>query len=157
MILTIANEVQRTSAGTGIMHSEFNYSKTDPVHLLQIWILPEVLGLQPGYEQKSFKQLCCPGNLTLLFSLDGRDNRLIIQQEINIYVLDLRKGQNFTYSIGDNHMLWLRLARGKTIVNNNILEQGDALYTNKQQNLRLLGIKKSEVIVFNLPMTQAIT
>ena len=107
-------DVQRMSAGTGIAHSEFNASDTDPVHFLQIWIHPGQVGIQPSYEQKNFALEEKQGKFKLVASPDGRDNSVTIHQDANLYVAALNKGDRVNHSTENNRSLWLQILRSCT-------------------------------------------
>src|SRR5215467_4756747 len=116
---------QRMSAGRGIRHSEFNPSETDPVHLLQIWILPEKQGLQPSYEQKSFPESEKRGKLRVIASNDGREGSVKINQDAQLYVSLLSPGQEVTHELGQGRYAWLQVAKGAIELNGKALGQGD--------------------------------
>ena len=109
-------DVQRMSAGTGIAHSEFNASDTDPVHFLQIWIQPDRAGIQPSYEQKNFSLDEKQGRLRLVASPDGRENSVTIHQDANLYVAVLNKGDRVNHRTDNNKSLWLQIARSSALV-----------------------------------------
>jgi len=117
-------DVQRMSAGTGIQHSEFNPSPDTPVHLLQIWILPEKKGIAPSYAQENFAAKRKPGQLTLLVSKDGKDGSLTMNQTAELSVLDLNSGQSFDYTPKTGKG-WVQVARGEAMINGQPLKQGD--------------------------------
>lgn len=118
-------DVQRMSAGTGIMHSEYNSSKTDPVHFLQIWILPEQKGIEPGYEQKTFAPEEKHGTLRLVGSRDGRDGSVTIHQDVNLYATSLHEGETVNHRLADGRVAWVQVARGSVQLNDQTLTAGD--------------------------------
>ena len=118
-------DVQRMSAGTGVRHSEFNASDTDPVHFLQIWILPNQANLEPSYEEKNFTPEEKQGKLKLVGSSDGRDGSVTIHQDVSLYLASLNKGDRLTHEIADNRTVWLQVTKGAVLLNNNLLEAGD--------------------------------
>ena len=118
-------DVQRMSAGTGIAHSEFNASVSDPVHFLQIWILPDTAGIKPSYEQKHFSVDEKQGRLRLVASPDGRDNSVTIHQDANLYVTVLNNGDRVNHSTNNNRSLWIQVARGSVEINGQTLQTGD--------------------------------
>lgn len=122
-----AGDVQRMSAGTGIRHSEFNASETEPVHFLQIWILPEREGLAPGYEQKRFSEEEKRGRWSLIGSKDGREGSLTIQQDVDLHAAILADGENLSRSLAEGRFGWLQLARGTVQVNGEQLYPGDGV------------------------------
>src|SRR5262252_4566222 len=109
-------DVQRMSAGTGIRHSEFNHSKTDPVHFLQIWILPERDGLTPSYEQKTFDERAKRGGFRLVGSRDGRDGSVTIHQDVDLYAAILADGESVSHAFAADRRGWLQVARGSVKV-----------------------------------------
>src|SRR5262245_51647130 len=117
-------DVQRMSAGTGIQHSEFNASQQDPVHFLQIWILPERRKIAPGYEQKRFA-LDDSGGLTLVAARDGRDGALTIHKDVDVYAGRLSIGSRVLHALRDGRIAWLQVARGEVTLNGKKLSAGD--------------------------------
>jgi redox-sensitive bicupin YhaK (pirin superfamily) len=118
-------DVQRMSAGTGIQHSEFNASTTDPVHFLQIWILPEQKGIKPGYEQKTIAEAEKRGILRLIGSRDGREGSITIHQDVNLYATILGEGETVSYPLAEGRVAWLQVVRGAVQVNDQTLTAGD--------------------------------
>ncbi len=148
-IITVG-DVQRMSAGRGIEHSEFNPKKDVDVHLLQIWILPERKAIEPSYEQKNFSAKRKSGQLTLLVSRDGREDSLHIHQDANLYVLDLDPNQTYTFNIPTGRKLWLQMARGTVIADEQQLEQGDAAAVTEQLTINFKCLEKCEILIFDL-------
>lgn len=118
-------DVQRMSAGTGIQHSEYNASQTEPVHFLQIWILPERKGIEPGYEQKTFTEAEKRGTLRLVGSRDGRDGSITIHQNVDLYAAALQDGDAVTHTFANGRVAWLQVARGAVQLNGQTLTAGD--------------------------------
>ena len=118
-----AGEVQRMSAGTGIEHSEFNHSKTEPVHFLQIWFLPEAYGIRPGYEQKTIARN--PDGLTLIASRGGHEGSVTIHQDVTVYEGRLRKGGQISHTLGEGRAGWLQVTDGRVTLGARILQAGD--------------------------------
>ncbi|XGV94744.1 MAG: pirin family protein [Leptolyngbya sp. BL-A-14] len=144
-------DVQRMSAGTGIMHSEYNASKTDPVHFLQIWILPEQKGIEPGYEQKTFADLEKQGKLRLVGSRDGRDGSITIHQDVDLYATLLNDGETVNHSLATGRVVWLQVTRGTVQVNHQTLSAGDGAAIAEEHLLTLQGVStKTEVLLFDL-------
>jgi len=141
---------QRMSAGTGIRHSEFNYSKTDPAHLLQIWILPDRPGHTPGYEQKQFPAEEKRGKLRLIASPDGKDGSVTIHQDASLYVSLLSPGEEVTHELGRGRYAWLQVAKGNVELNGKALEQGDGAAVSDESRLVIKGIEESEILCFDL-------
>jgi redox-sensitive bicupin YhaK (pirin superfamily) len=142
-------DVQRMSAGTGITHSEFNHSKNELVHFLQIWILPSVRGLTPSYAQKFFPDEEKKGVLRLIASPDGRNGSVTIHQDANLYAALLEKGEVVTAKPMDRH-LWLQVARGKVEANGYLLEQGDGAAVSNEELVHIIGKERAEVLIFDL-------
>jgi redox-sensitive bicupin YhaK (pirin superfamily) len=142
-------DVQRMSAGTGVQHSEFNASKTDPVHFLQIWILPERNGTAPSYEQKTFSRDIARGRLRLVGSPDGRDGSVTIGQDVEIYSSALEPGEEVRHLLSPGRHAWLQVARGEVELNGKPLRAGDGAAVTDESELRIAG-KGSEVLLFDL-------
>jgi redox-sensitive bicupin YhaK (pirin superfamily) len=140
-------EVQRMSAGTGVMHSEKNASD-EQVHLLQIWILPERHGLRPEYEQKAFPASERDGRLRLVASHDGRDGSLTIHQDVDLYTTTLRDGASVTFDIRPNRYGWLQVARGALSLNGQPLSAGDGAAIENETKLTIAG--DGEALLFDL-------
>lgn len=146
-------DVQRMSAGTGVRHSEFNASNTNPVHLLQIWIMPEKRGIKPSYEEKNFSSELKQGKLTLLGSQDGRDNSVTIHQDVNLYLGSLTKSDRLNYSIKNNRGIWLQVARGEVKLNEQLLQAGDGAAITNETEIAIAGNSSdSEFLLFDLAM-----
>ncbi|HHP7230344.1 MAG TPA: pirin family protein [Xenococcaceae cyanobacterium] len=144
-------DVQRMSAGTGIAHSEFNASATDPVHFLQIWILPEKAGIKPSYEQKHFALAERQGKLRLVASGDGRDNSVTIHQDANLYVGVFHNGDRLNYPTKNNRALWLQIARGAIEVNGQLIAAGDGAAITQEANLEFAATNDhTEILLFDL-------
>lgn len=143
-------EVQRMSAGTGIRHSEFNASKVDPVHFLQIWIVPERERLAPGYEQKAFDLVGAPGRLHLVGSRDGRDGSVTIHQDAAIFTALLTAGQRVEHVLPPGRHAWVHVARGEVELDGNTLSTGDGAAVSGEPGLLLTARAPSEVLVFDL-------
>ncbi len=144
-------DVQRMSAGTGIAHSEFNASTTDPVHFLQIWIMPEKAGIEPSYEQKNFPLEEKQGKLKLVASADGRDDSVTIHQDANLYVAVLNQGDRITYNTDNNRSLWIQIARGSAEINGQALQTGDGAAITEEKELELFATTdNTEILLFDL-------
>ncbi|MCK6418645.1 MAG: pirin family protein [Alphaproteobacteria bacterium] len=142
-------DIQRMSAGTGVTHSEFNASKADPVHLLQIWFLPEKRGISPSYEQRSVPAAEKIGTLKLVIAPDGRDGTVKIHQDIKMYV-GLLDGQDATFTPDPGRLQWLQVARGSVNLNDQALEQGDGAAIRDEKVLRITNAKGAEVVLFDM-------
>jgi redox-sensitive bicupin YhaK (pirin superfamily) len=141
---------QRMSAGSGIRHSEANSSKTEPVHLLQIWILPERRGLDPSYEQKAFPAEEKRGQLRLIAAPDGKDGSVTIHQDAKLYVSLLEPGQEVKHELGKGRYAWLQVAKGAVELNGTPLTQGDGAAVSDEQKLTIKGAKDAEILLFDL-------
>jgi len=142
-------ELQRMSAGTGITHSEFNASATKPVHLLQIWLLPGVAGLAPGYEQKSFAG-ALEGGLRLVASQDAREGSVTIHQDADLYAGRLAAGQTQTLPARPGRVQWVQVARGAATLNGVALAQGDGAAVRGEEQLELAANDSAELLVFDM-------
>jgi len=144
-------EIQKMSAGTGIRHSEFNHSKTEPVHLLQIWILPEKEGIKPMYEQKVIPTAEKQGKLRLLAAPKSGNGAVTLYQDAKLYATELNAGQSVDYQLPDGRYAWLQVARGEVSVNGRELRAGDGAAISKESNLQITGVgDHSEVLLFDL-------
>lgn len=143
-------DVQRMSAGSGIRHSEYNASKKDPVHFLQIWILPNEEGMVPGYEQKAFEREEKQGRLRLVGSQDGRDGSVVIHQDVDLYATLLDEGDSVTHKLRPGRHAWVQVARGQVRLNGEILKEGDGAAISKEESLTLDGVVSAEVLLFDL-------
>ena len=144
-------DVQRMSAGSGIRHSEFNASKTEPVHFLQIWIVPEKKGLKPGYEQKTFTRDDKHGKLRLVGSRDGRDGSVTIHQDVDLYATVLGEGEAVTHDLKPGRKAWVQVAQGSATFNVEALREGDGVAVEDAGALVLAGTAKdAEVLLFDL-------
>ena len=148
--IILPGDGQRMTAGRGIRHSEFNPSQTDPVHLLQIWILPEKDGLEPSYEQKSFPESEKRGKLRVIASRDVREGSVKINQDAQLYVTLLGSGDHVSHEFEKNRYGWLQVARGAVELNGTKLSQGDGAAISDEQKLTIKGAKDSEVLLFDL-------
>jgi hypothetical protein len=143
-------DVQRMSAGTGVTHSEYNASKDEPVHFLQIWILPERRGLAPGYEQKTFPASVRQGRLRLVASHDGRDGSVTIHRDAAMYAGVLALGDRASHELATGRHAWLHVARGSVELDGERLATGDAAALDGPRTLELSAIDPAEVILFDL-------
>jgi hypothetical protein len=140
---------QRMSAGTGVRHSEANSSKTDPVRLLQIWIMPDRRGHEPGYEQKSFPEEEKRGKLRVIASPDGADGSVTIHQDARLYVSLLSPGQEVEHTLAAGRFAWLQIAKGAVELNGHSLKQGDGASAD-ESNLKIKATAESEILLFDL-------
>lgn len=143
-------EVQYMSAGSGVTHSEFNPSKTDPVHLMQIWIFPSAKGLPPRYEQRQFPPLSNTGRMTLLASGDGREGSIEIRQDARLAAAALRAGETARYEIDAGRSGWLQVLRGELALNGETLSAGDGAAIEDVTTIDLAAKRESQVLLFDL-------
>ncbi len=145
-----AGEFQRMTAGTGVTHSEFNPSATEPVHLYQIWLYPERKGLTPGYEQQRFSPEDRMNRLQLVAAPDANSGSLMIHQDARILLGDLRAGQLLTHSIPPDRHAWLQVLRGEIRINTDVLHSGDGLAVSDERSLTVDAVADSELMLFDL-------
>lgn len=143
-------EVQRMSAGSGIAHSEFNPSTTEPVHLLQIWLFPAAENTTPSYEQKAFPIEGRTNRLALLVSPDGADGSLTIGQDTRLYGALLQAGKAVEHTLAPGRKAWIQMARGSASVNGTTLEPGDGAAITDEQKLLILANDGAEFLLFDL-------
>ena len=144
-------EIQKMSAGTGIRHSEYNHSKTEPVHLLQIWIVPEKEGIKPMYEQKTIPAEEKQGKLRLLASPKSGNGAVTLYQNIKLYATELKSRQSVEHALEDGRYAWVQVARGTVSVNGKELRAGDGAAVAQELKLEISGVgDHSEVLLFDL-------
>ncbi|MGB8598244.1 MAG: pirin family protein, partial [Burkholderiales bacterium] len=143
-------DVQRMSAGTGVTHSEFNASQTEPVHLLQIWIQPKFTGIKPGYEEKIFSDEEKRGKLRLIASFDARDGSAKIHQDASIYASIIYDNQILTYNIATGRSVYVHVARGSLEVNGQTLQRGDGAKIQDENVLTLRSTHCAEFLLFDM-------
>ncbi|MDX2260008.1 MAG: pirin family protein [Hyphomicrobiaceae bacterium] len=143
-------DVQRMSAGSGVRHSEFNASRVDPVHFLQIWILPEKRGIAPSYEQKSFPLTDRTGSLVLIGSREGRDGSIVINQDVDLYAGRLADGDLVSHRPKPGRLAWVQVARGAVTVGETPLAQGDGLALRDPEVIDIRADGEAEVLVFDM-------
>ncbi|MPZ37433.1 MAG: pirin family protein [Rhizobiales bacterium] len=144
-------DVQRMSAGTGIRHSEFNHSAGEPVHFLQIWLLPAQDGIEPGYEQKRFSDEDKRGRLRLVASCNGRDGSVTVHQDADIFASVLNKDATVTHAIADGRKAWVQVVRGTIDMNGQELRTGDGAGAENIATLALTArADDSEILLFDL-------
>jgi len=144
------NEVQRMTAGTGVLHSEYS-SPTDRTHLLQIWILPEKRNLQPGYEQKEFGTEEKQGQLRLIAGRGGEDGAVHINQDVKVYASELKAGESLAHEIANGRHAWIQLISGSLELNGEKLEAGDGAAISEERALALKSLTdNTEFLLFDL-------
>ncbi len=141
---------QRMSAGSGILHSEFNPSPMDPVHLLQIWILPEQKGLEPSYEQKAFAPEDKQGKWKVIAERMPAEGAVKIHQDVKLSVASLEAGEQITYLLAKGRHAWLQIARGSVTLNGTALKQGDGAAVSQESELTIAAGQAAEVLLFDL-------
>jgi len=147
-----ANEIQKMTAGTGVVHSEFNPSETEPVHLLQIWVVPEARGLTPAYEQYKFEPEEKLDRFKVLAAREPVAGAATIHQDVKVSVAELTPGKTLTYPLGSKRHAWLQVIRGEVSANGKALSAGDAVAVDDEKELNLTGsgTSNSEVLLFDL-------
>ena len=143
-------DVQRMTAGTGVRHSEQNASINEPVHLLQIWILPNANDIPPGYEQKYFSEDVRRSQLRLIASNDGRDGSVTVHQDVTVFASVLDAGQEVSREMDSSRYAWIQIARGSVSVNDEMVEQGDGAVIVGESSLKIVASKSAEVILFDM-------
>lgn len=145
-------DVQRMTAGTGVRHSEANGSPTDPLRLLQIWILPEKANLTPGYEQRAFSAADKQGRLRLVASRDAREGSVTIHQDVSIYAGVFAQGEKAEHAVAPGRHVWLHVARGSVRVNGEVYGEGDAVSSSDEKTFTVEGVAgtSGEVLLFDL-------
>ncbi|HUD48894.1 MAG TPA: pirin family protein [Candidatus Baltobacteraceae bacterium] len=144
-----AGDIQRISAGSGIMHSEFNASSAEPVHLLQIWLMPDQKGVKPGYVEKSFAT-AEPNKLHLATSKTGRDGSIPINQDADLYFSRLLAGKEVDLALGRGRHAWLQLIEGELDANGSRLTAGDAAAFSQSETLKLSAVDPAHFLLFAL-------
>jgi redox-sensitive bicupin YhaK (pirin superfamily) len=143
-------DLQRMTAGTGVNHSEYNASRDDPVHFLQMWIVPDTIGLAPGYEQRRFSISDRQGKMKLLASPDGRDGSVRIHQDICLYTTMLTPGERVAATLGAGRSGWLHVSHGVVEANGVRLEEGDGAAITGETQIDLVAPDHTEVLLFDL-------
>ncbi len=143
-------DVQIMSAGTGIQHSEFNNSESEPVHFLQIWMLPDRQNIAPRYDQRDFPLAEKQGKLRLVGSKDGREGSVVIHQDINLYVSVLSTGDRIEFETPPNRFAWIQVARGMATLNGESLREGDGVQINSPELLEMTAESDAEILLFDL-------
>jgi redox-sensitive bicupin YhaK (pirin superfamily) len=143
-------EVQKMSAGTGVRHSEFNPSKSEDLHLLQIWIVPERRGITPSYEQRAFPPEQLAGKLRRVADHDGGDGAIKINQDVALYATRLQGEQSVTHTLARGRHAWVHVARGDVRLNGEPLHAGDGAAVSEEATITLAAIGSAEVLLFDL-------
>lgn len=143
-------DVQRMTAGAGVRHSEQNASDQEPVHLLQIWILPNTVGLNPGYEQKAFSEEERRGRLRLIASEDGREGSVEVHQDVSLFASVLPAAQEVEHTMDQQRYAWIQVTRGAVEVNGEKAYQGDGVSVAGESSLRIRAEQDAEMLLFDL-------
>jgi len=143
-------EIQRMSAGTGIEHSEFNASQSEPVHFLQIWIIPEKRGIAPSYEQKPVPLEERRGKLRLVAAPNAKDGAVTLHQDARVYVANLAAGESVTHDIAPGRGVWVQVARGIIGLNGTELREGDGAAMEDEKSARIEAETDAELLLFDL-------
>lgn len=143
-------ELQRMTAGTGLMHSEFNPSDSEPVHLYQIWLFPRARGLEPSYEQRAFPAEGRRGQWQLVAAPDGREGALRIETDARLYLATLGPGESLGYNISPGRHAWLQILRGRAGLNGTPLEAGDGVAFSDEAGFELRADEAAELLLFDL-------
>jgi len=143
-------EVQRMSAGTGISHSEYNGSQTEPVHFLQIWIVPSETGLMPGYEQRAFRFDENRGRWTLVASKEGRDDSVTVHQDVEVWAARFVAGQQAAFRLKPGRRAWVQIVRGGATLNGVSLRAGDGAAASQEEVLEFIAVENAELLIFDL-------
>jgi redox-sensitive bicupin YhaK (pirin superfamily) len=146
----LPGEVQRMSAGSGVVHSEFNGFKNDETHLFQIWIMPEERGGKPGYAQKSFEDDLKSKKLVLVVSRDAREGSIGIKQDADMFISRLKTGDDLEFKVRKDRGVWIQVAHGTIDVNGKTVETGDALSFEEEGVLKVKASSDAELIIFDL-------
>ncbi|HEY1079051.1 MAG TPA: pirin family protein [Bdellovibrio sp.] len=145
-----AGEIQTMHAGTGMRHSEYNPSKTDDLRLFQIWIMPDTVGVKPGYTQQSFTREQKLNQFKLLVSKEGRDDSQKIHQDVDLYASVFEAGTEKEFTFRPGRAGWLQLADGEIEVNGRVLKSGDALAIQEESAVKIKALKETEFLLFDL-------
>ena len=143
-------DIQRMTAGTGVTHSEFNPSREEPVHLLQIWLLPRQRGLTPSYEEKRFPEASRRGGLRLIAARDGRDGAVTIHQDADLWTALLEPGESVRHVLAPGRHAWLHVARGTVAANGVSLAAGDGAAISDETAVEVKAADRAEVLLFDL-------
>ena len=145
-----AGDVQRISAGSGIAHSEFNYSPVEPVHFLQVWIQPERKGVKPGYAERSFGNGSAKRGLTLVASRDSRESSVAINQDADVWLAQLDEGAVTTHALTPERYAWVQVAEGEVSLNGQTLRAGDGAALSNEAALTLAAKAPAQALLFDL-------
>jgi redox-sensitive bicupin YhaK (pirin superfamily) len=144
-------EAQRMSAGTGISHSEYNASETEPVHFLQIWIIPAQTGLTPGYEQQAFPLDQNRGRWTLIAAKNGHDGAVTVHQDVDVWAARFSSGEQASFRLKPSRQVWAHLAHGAGMLSGTPLRAGDGAAASQEDILEFKAVEDAEILLFDLP------
>lgn len=145
-----AGDVQRMTAGTGVLHSEFNHSQDEELHLLQIWIFPDENGLEPGYEQTPFPREAKLNRLCLIGSRDGREDSVTIHQDVDLYASLLESGKQVTLDGVADRRVFIQVVSGELRINGELVGAGDGMQIRQEDSVNITALSESEFLLFNL-------
>jgi hypothetical protein len=143
-------DLQRMSAGTGVRHSEYNNSADEPVHFLQIWLIPSEQGIKPSYQQQTYSNEEKRGRLRLIVSPDGSKGSVSVHQDARLYAALVEPGQEISHQLEPARHGWLQVARGAVALNGQPLEAGDGAAISQETSLRIAAVEPSEILLFDL-------
>jgi redox-sensitive bicupin YhaK (pirin superfamily) len=143
-------EIQFMRAGTGVTHSEFNHSKAEPVHFLQVWIIPDERGLKPAYGQLAFDQEAAARSFVVLASRDGRQGSIQVHQDVDLWGTSIGAGQGRELRLRPGRHAWIHVARGSVSVNGTLLAEGDGAAVSEEEGLQFRSETGAEVLMFDL-------
>jgi redox-sensitive bicupin YhaK (pirin superfamily) len=146
----MAGEVQRMTAGSGVQHSEYNHSKSEELHLLQIWMFPEQKDLEPGYEQTMFTREDKLDRLCLVASRDGRNGSVTVHQHVDLYASILQVNTKIEHAVGDAHKIFVQVISGEIVVNGQAVSAGDGLQITGEGKLSITSKSEAEFLVFDM-------
>lgn len=146
----MAGEVQRMTAGSGVQHSEYNHSKSEELHLLQIWMFPEQKDLEPGYEQTMFTREDKLDRLCLVASRDGRNGSVTVHQHVDLYASILQVNTKIEHAVGDAHKIFVQVISGEIVVNGQAVSAGDGLQITGEGKLGISSKSEAEFLVFDM-------
>lgn len=147
-------DIQRMTAGTGVLHSEFNPSGSDPVHLLQIWVFPDRKNLEPGYEQKSMVDANRIGEWQLVASPNGSQGSVTIHQDLKLYTAFVKEGGTLEYAFKPDRQVWIQLACGEIVLNGTLMKQGDGAGIRKETAVTINAHEAAEILLFDMPLSE---
>ena len=146
----VPGDIQRMSAGTGVTHSEYNHSKSEIVHLLQIWIVPNEMNIAPSYEQINLNKISNSNDLLLIGSNDGRDGSITIHQDVNLYLANLKKDQEINHDIQQGRLVWIQMINGSVTINQNSIREGDGMSVSDESMVSIIAATDCKFLLFDM-------